>query len=421
MKTMSKNIWIINQYGSLPSTGIGGRHRHIARELSVLGYNTTLISARWTHVTRDEYQANIAPEIEAFEGFKFLRVDVNKYKHAHDKKRILNWFKFAWEIRKASRKLTDTPDVILYSSPSLIPYLTAYRLAKKFNAKLVFEVRDIWPLTLKQLGGFSSKHPFIRFMQWIEEFAYKKSDAVISNLEGSVEHMKEHGLKGDSFSWIPNGYSEEELSHPEDRQSHIIDAINKQTFSVTYTGAIGEANALDTLVHAADLLKERKDIHFNIVGRGRLSEKLELEASKLGLDNVHFWEVIPKDQVQQVLRASKVCIICWKNSELYRYGVAANKLFDYMYSGRPIINSYSGGYDIVKRYRAGVTVPAEDPSMLSEAIKKLSKADEQVLDEYGASGRKMVQLHHEYGLIAEKLSHIFESLSSSSNQEQRDT
>lgn len=103
MNKVQKTVWIINQYGSLPSTGIGGRHRHLSRELAQLGHSVTLISARWTHTTRDEAAADNAPELEIFEGFRFLRIPVKKYKDAHNKKRILNWFAFAWRIRKLEK------------------------------------------------------------------------------------------------------------------------------------------------------------------------------------------------------------------------------------------------------------------------------------------------------------------------------
>ena len=81
---LKKNLWIINQYGSLISNGIG-RHRYLSKELTLLGYNVSLITARWSHVTKDEYLAMSAPELEVFEDFKFLRIPVIKYKNAHDK------------------------------------------------------------------------------------------------------------------------------------------------------------------------------------------------------------------------------------------------------------------------------------------------------------------------------------------------
>ena len=101
---LSKKIWIINQYGALPSTGIGGRHRHFARELSILGNKVYYISSRLTHNTINNLKALKAPEMEKFEGFTFIRINSIKYKHAHDKKRIINWLYFAYKLFNIKKK-----------------------------------------------------------------------------------------------------------------------------------------------------------------------------------------------------------------------------------------------------------------------------------------------------------------------------
>jgi glycosyltransferase involved in cell wall biosynthesis len=368
-----------------------------------------MIAARWTHGTRDEAASDAASELESFEGFRFLRIPVNKYKHAHDKKRVFNWLIFAWRLRKLTVKLDEKPDVIIYSSPSLIGYLTAYLLSKRHSARLIFEVRDIWPLTLVKLGGFSKKHPFIQFMQWIEDFAYKKSEHMISNLEGAGEHAISRGLSPNKFTWIPNGFSESELGRFEKANTHISDTIGSQQFSVTYAGAIGEANSLDTLIDAAKTLIDSKGVYFNIVGQGRLVEKLQHKVKISGLSNVLFWGPVPKAQVQAILRKSDVCVICWRRSSLYDHGLAANKLFDYLYSGRPIINAYSGGYDIIQRYKAGLTVPAEDPVALANAIVKMLNFNSRVREEMGINGREAAIKFHEYENIALKLASVVNS------------
>lgn len=403
--TSPKTTWVINQYGALPNTGKPGRPVHLSRELAKLGHRVTLISARWSHLTRDKLAAESAPEIEVLEGFRILRIPVVKYQTAHDKKRIINWFYFSLKLLGIGQKLDEEPDVIIYSSPSLIGFLSAYRLAKKYNAKLVFEVRDIWPLTFIKLGRYSSKHPFIMFLQWIEDFAYRKSDHVVSNLEGLFEHIETRGIPKKNFTWIPNGVS---LSELEIRMAdeNILSSIKAQPFSVTYAGTIGLANSLDTLIDAANLIQDKQNIHINIIGRGDLVGALKSKAVSLGLGNVHFWDAVPKNQVHLILRASDSCVICWKKASLYRYGVAANKIFDYLYSGKPIINAYSGRYDLVSRYQAGITVPAEDSSALSKAICDLANMDEAERANIGQRGIHAVEKNHEYAIVAKKLHHV---------------
>ena len=402
----SKKIWFINQYGSLPNTGIAGRPRHLSRELANLGHKVTLVSARWTHNTRDAEAAYSAPEIELFEGFRFLRIPVIKYKHAHDKKRIVNWFYFSARMLCIRKKILEKPDVIIYSSPSLIGFLSAYILSKKYNAKLIFEVRDIWPLTPIKLGGFSNRNPFMIFLQWIEDFAYKKSDYLISNLEGVYHHINDRGIKNDNFYWIPNGISLNDIDTSKSASKEILESIKEQPFSLTYVGSIGLANSLDTLLDAVNLIKQNSFIHVNIFGDGDFVEDLKSKSKSLGLNNVHFWNQVPKNQIYSILKVSDACVICWKKAFLYKYGVAANKIFDYLLSGKPIISAFSGEYDLINRYEAGITVPAEDPYLLSEAILNLMNLSEKERIEIGKRGINAVKEHHEYKNISKKLNCI---------------
>ncbi|MBF4317793.1 glycosyltransferase WbuB, partial [Vibrio anguillarum] len=160
---MSKTVWIVQQYASTPATGIGGRHYYLGRELVKLGYKVYLIASASHHLLREKPVLNQPFKIETLEeGFYFVWVNMPDYTEAHSKQRALNWFLFPWQIQKLARKIADKPDAVLSSSPSLIAFLGAQRLAKKFKARLVFEVRDIWPLTLTEIGGYSPKHHFIR-------------------------------------------------------------------------------------------------------------------------------------------------------------------------------------------------------------------------------------------------------------------
>lgn len=404
----SKIIWLINQYGSLPKTGIGGRHRHFARELAMMGHKVSYIASRVSHNTFNKASAMSAPEIEEFEGFHFLRISSVNYKYANDKKRILNWFYFAFKLLGVGKKLEDNPDVIIYSSPSLIGFVSAYILAKKYNAKLIFDVRDIWPLTFTEIGGYSKKNPFIMLLQFIEDFAYKKTDHIISNLKGLNNHLKTRIKNKKNFTWIPNGFSFTDTEN-KSADKRILSLIKKQRFSITYTGTINLAKSLDTLVDAADLIKSKKYIYINIVGHGSLLNKLKTKVKKLKLNNVHFFEAVTKNQVQSILKVSDACIKCTKNSDLYKYGTAANKLYEYLYSERPIIHAYSGNFDPVKEFKAGITVPAENPLLLSRAIINLSLMSVKKRKKMGKNGKQAVKKYFDYSKISHKLNSIIYS------------
>jgi len=400
---VAKTIWIINQYASTPETGMGGRHYYLAKELAKQGYKVYLIAASYTHLLRQPPSVNDAFKIEPVEGFSFVWVKMPKYKGAHDKKRVWNWFRFAWKLLSLPKAIADKPDVILYSSPSLIPFIGAEYLAKKLKCKLVFEVRDIWPLTLVDVGGYSTKHPFIRFMQWVEDRAYRKSDRVLSNLPNAVEHMVGRGMRREKFCWIPNGLDLAEVSQAKALPAEVLAALPKNKFIVGYTGTLGVANALGSLLEAAALTKNDNSLAWVLVGAGNEKTSLQAKCDQLGLNNVYFIAPIAKVQVQTMLAQFDVCYIGWKNDPIYQFGIAANKIPEYLYSGKPIVHSFSGYGDPVSNANAGLSVPAENPRAIVDAVQKLKAMSHEQL---GQNGRYFVIKNHDYAELAVRLSKV---------------
>jgi len=402
-----QTIWLINQYGSTPETAMGGRHYYLAQELAKKGYNVYLVAGRYSHLLRQPKQFSEPYMIEKIDtNFSFVWVNVPEYQEAHSKQRVLNWFKFSWALTKLPSIITDHPDAILYSSPSPIGYIGAKYLANKFKAKFIFEVRDIWPLTLIELGGHSPKHPFVRFMQWIEDRAYKKSDYVFSNLFNAVEHMTSRGLNPKKFNWIPNGISIDEVMNKDDLSPEVLSQLPKNKFIVGYTGTIGVANAIDDLIDAAKLLSAYKDIHFVLVGSGKEKQYLVQKSLDLGLDNITFIDAIPKKQIQSMLNTFDICYIGWQKNSLYRFGIAPNKLPEYLFSAKPVIHAFSGKGDIVELAYAGLTIDAENPALIAESILQLYHLPEHERQAMGQRGKEYVLQHLDYSKIATKLESI---------------
>lgn len=407
----TKTIWIINQYASTPKTGIGGRHFYLAKELAKQGHRVCLIAAGYTHLLRNEPVVKAKMEIERIENFSFVWLKMPKYKGAHDKKRIINWLLFSWKLQKLQSIADDNPDVIIVSSPSLFSYLGAERLAKKFKAKLCFEVRDIWPLTLTQVGGHAKSHPLIRIMQKVEDRAYQKADKVISNLPNAVEHMVGRGMSKDKFCWLPNGFDPEELDKQQALSADIIDQIPKNKFIIGYTGTFGKANGLESFIDAATLLKNHPDIYFILVGQGREKDFLKEKITKNKLKNCKFIPAISKMQVQTILGLFDLAYIGLTKDPLFKYGVSPNKLFDYLYSETPVIYAIdSGTYLPVDAANAGISIAPECPNSLVSAILALQAMPQAQRAQLGKNGKRYVEEHHDYQKIAQNLSNIIETI-----------
>ncbi|MGN5765830.1 glycosyltransferase family 4 protein [Acinetobacter calcoaceticus] len=402
-----KTFWFINQYSSTPETAMGGRHYYLAQELAKKGHQVYVIAGRYSHLLRNPKQFDEPYFIEEIiPNFSFVWVNLPEYQEAHSKQRVLNWFKFSWLLRNMSNVIPTKPDVILYSSPSLIGYLGAKYLANKFRVPFIFEVRDIWPLTLMELGGHSSKHPFIKFMQWVEDRAYKKADYVFSNLYNAVEHMQTRGLDSSKFHWIPNGVSLEEVSQKQPLNAETLSQLPQNKFIIGYTGTIGVANAIDDLIEAAKILSSNPQLHFVLVGSGKEKESLIRKVQSLDLRNITFIDAIPKKQIQSMLEQFDICYIGWQKNSLYRFGIAPNKLPEYLYAGKPIIHAFSGKGDIVQQAQAGITIEAEDPEAIVGAVQQLYNLTADQRQQLGSNGKQFVLQHLEYAMIAEKLENI---------------
>jgi glycosyltransferase involved in cell wall biosynthesis len=400
------NIWIIAQYSSTPETGMGGRYYYFAKELAKQGHKVHLIAGSYSHILRQPPILDKDYMVEhVSKDFNFVWIKTSKYSNSWDKKRVLNWFKFAWKLLKLSKVIKDKPDAILYSSPSLIPFLSAQRLTKKFKAKLIFDVCDIWPLTLIEFGGYSPKNPFICFMQWIEDKAYKDSDIVISNLPNAVEHMVARGMVREKFLWIPNGFHLSELENPEPLSISIKSVLPKNKFIIGYTGTIGAANALDTFINTARLLKDYKEIAFVLVGKGK--DKSTLVEQAKDTNNVYFIEPVEKKQIQNMLAEFDVCYLGFKKKYIYRFGMAPIKLPEYMLAAKPIIHGYSGAHDFVEIAKAGLSTPAEDPEAVADAVLKLKNMPLEKRKQLGQNGRIYALEHHDYAKLTQKLVNVF--------------
>ena len=403
MKINNKTLWIINEYAGSPYHGMEFRHYYLGKELVKRGYNVYIITASYSHLFYNKPEIKEDFTIENIDGINYLWIKVPEYKNSHDKKRVLKWFIFTFKTYfKLPMDQLSKPDVILVSPMAPFPIISGYKWAKKFKAKLLYEVKDIWPLTLIEIGGYSQNHPFIKLMEWFEKFAYKKADKVISVLPLAWKHMEQQGMDRNKFVYIPNGIDPEDYIINEPLPKEIEEKIPKDKFIVAYTGTIGKANALEYLIDAAYKLKDYKDIVFLIVGKGMEENNLKNKAKALGLNNVIFSPPVKKTQVQSVLKLIDVCYIGLRNEKIFEFGVSPNKLFDYMYAGKPILYAINSGNRPVEEANCGISVDAENPDAIANGILKLYNLSQEERSKLGENGKNYVLKNHTYKQIANR-------------------
>lgn len=394
---MSKNIWIINQYAGSSKHGMTYRSFYLAKEF-IKKHKVNVISASYSHVMSNPPSVNQRYSTENIEGVNFNWIKVPRYSNSKSLSRVLSMFIFLFRLFLFNTKKLNTPDVIIVSSISPFPIWKAYFWAKRYNAKLIFEVRDIWPLSVIELGGFSQYNPFVVLLQLTENFAYKVSDYVVSVLPKAFEHMKSHGLTVEKFKYIPNGI---------ELKKYYSTPRQDMNFSIGYAGTLGIANALHYLIDAAELIREQP-IFFHILGNGPEKENLKKIVQSKELSNVIFHDAIQKDKVMNFLTNMDVLFIGCNSSNIYRFGISPNKVFDYFYSAKPIIHSVDAGNDPVYDAKAGISVPPENPKEIANAILKIYNMSESERNELGKNGKEYVKKNHSYEQLAKQYEPLFD-------------
>lgn len=393
---MAKRLWIINQYAGGPDIGGEFRHYYLAKYLVEMGVEVWIVSGSQSHLHRNPPQFSNKHWLDKIDGINYCWIRTPAYKKSVGFGRVWNMFAFSRGIRNL-QNILPTPSAILVSSPSLYPVKPAYAIAKAAGAKFIFEVRDIWPLSLVEITRLTAGNPLVKGMQRLEDFGYKVADHVVSLLPAAKSHMISRGMKVEKFIHIPNGIYIPEAENAEPLKEIEI-LPNK--FCVGYVGSVGIPNALEYYVEAARLLQANTSIHFYLVGDG--VAKRDMMKLAANLPNLTFIGPISRRQVPAFLELMDATYIGWHRQPLYRFGISANKLFDYLFAGKPIIHSVEAANDPVKESGAGISIQPEDPGQIAEAILKIFSMTAEERRAMGRTGKKYVLDYHSYESLARK-------------------
>lgn len=396
------NIWIINETIGSRIHGMVFRPYYFAKEFVELGHKVTIFSGSYTHIFSKLPEVKGFYSTENIDGIDYCWIKTPKYGKSQSLGRILNAFTFVAKMFLLRKKRFGKPDAVIVTSPTPFSILNGYWIKKRTGAKLIFEVRDIWPLTLTEIGRLTDKHPFIRFTQFFENFSYKKSDKVVSVLPNAFEHMKNHGLTEEKFVSIPNGIDLGEVKNISPLPEETLAKIPRDKFIVTYAGKFGISNNLTSVLEAAETLKSNEKILFLLVGNGPEKENYLKIIAEKGLSNVLILDPVPKSSVQSLLALSNVCYIGLTKSPLFRFGVSPNKLFDYLYSGKPIIYAIEAANDIVAEANCGISIKSENAGEIVNAVLTLYGKTPEELAEMGKRGHEYVIKNHSYSELAKK-------------------
>lgn len=399
------NILIINHYAGSRIHGMEFRPYYLAREWTKLGHHVTIIAASYSHLRSvSPSQVGIACR-EEIDGIEYFWIRVPRYK-GNGVGRVLNLFSFVCLLTFYRNRLVkaNPPDLVIASSTYLLDVVPAGIMAKRYHARLVYEVHDLWPLSLIELGGMSRFHPFILLLQCAENWMYHSVQKVISLLPNAEEHMCKHGMSREKFAYVPNGVAVDEWqSRMEDlpkEHDQVLSTLRAGgMFIVGYAGNFGVSNALDSLVHAATMMRSEL-VAFVLVGQGPEKQTLCKMANEMRIENFYFLPAVGRDSIPSLLSRMDVLYIGLKNGPLFRFGISPNKIFDYMMAGKPVLKAIDSSNDIVAESGCGLSIPPEDPAEIADAIRRFMDMSDLERETMGKRGKDFVREKHDYRVLA---------------------
>ncbi|RTL43505.1 MAG: glycosyltransferase WbuB [Burkholderiales bacterium] len=398
-------LLLVNHYAGSPAHGMEFRPYYLAREWVRAGHEVLIVAASYSHVRAVQPEMQGLAREEVIDGIRYRWLPTPHY-GGNGVGRLRNILSFLRQLRGDAWRLTGEfrPDAVIASSTYPMDVWVARKLARLARAKLVYEVHDLWPLSLIELSGMSPRHPFALLCGKAEADAYREADRVVSMLPCVHEHMASRGLDLAKLHIVPNGFAPEEWQGSSaplgaDLDAHLAAEHAAGRVVVGYAGSMGLPNALDVLLDAAARLQDAP-LSVVLVGSGHEAQRLAGRVQAEGLRHVRFFPPIPKAQIPTFLSRIDIAYIGWQRTPIYRFGIAPNKLIDYLMAGRAVLHSVQAGNDPVAEADAGLTVPPEDPDAVAQGLRQLAALTPAERRAMGERGRAYALAHHAYPVLA---------------------
>jgi len=401
------HILYINHFAGSKTHGMEFRPYFLGKPWVQLGNKVSILAASFAHTRVKQPEVKLDFQNDKIDGIDYYWIDCPRYSGI-GMKRLINFFVFIFKLSIRSRFIARElkPEIVIASSTFLLDIYPAFLIAKFSRAKLVYEFPDLMPISLTEVFNYKQYHPFIVLLAITERFIYKVSSRVICVLPNGYAHMSKFGLKKEKYSFVPNGLDVESWQESNGELPPILIAkINefksKGFFLIGYAGYISKQNSLETLINSAVLLQDEK-ICFLIVGDGPFKREIVEMSQMKSLKNLIFFDPIPKISVPTFLDQMDALFIAFRKLKLYEYGVNTNKLYDYMMSGKPVIQSQNAGNDLVAEANCGISCPAEDPDSVKQGILELKNMSTEERRRLGLNGQNHVINNYDYKILGKR-------------------
>lgn len=408
MRQQPLTVWIICKYGSPKKYGVASKSYRLAKYLSENNVNTYLITSDSNHLAwypKTDQRYNWEEESQ----LKHVWIKTMKYNKSASLKRILSWFEFEWYLRRLDTKKMAVPDVVLVSSLSLLSVLTGLHYRRKFKSKLVFEVRDIYPLTLTEELGVSTRHPMVKLLGYVEKLGYKKADLIVGTMPNLSSHVANIIGYEKKVFFSPLGIND--YWAESEKPPCTIESLfpKRDCVVIGYAGSMGRTNALESFIGAIESLKDNPNLYFVLVGQGDLKETY---ADRLkDCANVVVGPRISQAEIPAFLEKCDILYLSTHPSKIWDYGQSMNKLVDYMMAGKPVVASYSGYPSMLNESGSGMFIEPYSTETIIGAIERYASMDQEERESIGRRGKEWLLNHYSNEIVGRNYLDEINSLS----------
>lgn len=414
------HVWIVNHYADTPDRPAGTRHYSMARGVVRRGGRVTVFAAgrsNWTG--REERLSGLGiARSRIFNGVRFVWVWTFPYR-GNTWRRVVNMLSFAIVVCVV-QVTRPAPDVVVGSSVHPFAALAGWVIARLRGARFVYEVRDLWPQTLIDLGALGERSLGARGLAALESYLVRRAETVITVLPGMGDYLAGRGLPTHHVRYLPNGANlpnsgvnaaDEPSAAPGPLTPILTDLRRRRKDGeviFAYVGSHGRVNRLEVILraHQHALAWANKPITLVLVGDGPDKPALRQLYIELGMSNVMFLDPIPKDRVPDLLSAVDVGVVHTARNPVYRFGTSFNKVFDYMAAGLPIAFACATAFDPVDAAGAGFTVEPDDPIGLARAMVDLADSSSAARRRMGMAGRLFLEREHDNVKLGDQFAEI---------------
>jgi glycosyltransferase involved in cell wall biosynthesis len=392
-----KRVLVLNHFAAPPTEPGGTRHVELFSRLEQ--WDVVILAANRSAMSTRRRSGDASGMYRTVSTTPLSRRSVS---------RVVNWVSYSVTALLKGATLGRF-DVVYGSSPHLLAPLTAWVLARVRRSAFVLEVRDLWPHILAEMGGMSRTSVIYRALTRLEEFLYRRADAIVVMARGVEQELSQRGF-GQKVVFIPNGADPSDMAAPAPR-TELRQRFGFTARTGVYAGAHGIANGLDLLVDALrEAAIDPSVLCVVLVGDGAEKPRLKDLAADLPAGSLRFNDPIPKTEIPALLGAADFGLHVLADVELFRYGVSPNKLFDYMAAGLASLTNTGGEVgELVVQSDAGVSVEARG---LADGLRRMAAASDEQLRQWGDNGRSYIESHQSRTAMARRLRELLETVSS---------